>query len=58
MAQEDLKAGDTVLYHGGLYYVVWIDDSGATGLVGLLGMEGETKVVSQQESLLRKSAEE
>ena len=58
MIQDDLKVGDTVLYQSELYYVVWIDDSGATGLIGLIGMDGETKVVSHEESVLKKSAEE
>lgn len=58
MTQKDIKSGDTVMYGGELYYVVWIDDSGVTGLIGLLGMDGETKVISHQESLLIKSTEE
>ena len=56
--QDFIKAGDTVLYQNQLYYVVWIDDSSVTGLIGLLGVDGETKVVSYEESLLIKSAEE
>lgn len=58
MIQNDIKSGDTVMYGEDLYYVVWIDDSGVTGLIGLLGMDGETKVVSHEENLLKKSAEE
>jgi len=58
MIQNDIKSGDTVMHGEELYYVVWIDDSGVTGLIGLLGMDGETKVVSHEENLLRKSAEE
>ena len=58
MIQNAIKLGDTVMFEEELYYVVWIDDSGVTGLIGLLGMNGETKVVSHEESLLTKSAEE
>jgi hypothetical protein len=58
MFSNKLTVGDRVLYNDQIYTVSWIDDTGVTGLVGLLSDYKEVIVVSFVEKILIKIMED
>lgn len=53
-----LKTGDHVIFSGEFFTVSWIDDSGESGLIGLVGSDNSLKVISFSERIVLKIPEE
>lgn len=56
--EDKFKTDDIVLYLTDIYTVVWIDDTGVTGLIGLRGTDSTTIVVSYLDKMLIKVNQE
>jgi hypothetical protein len=54
----NLKKGDHVIFSGEFFTVSWIDDSGESDLIGLVGSDDSLKVISFSERIVLKVPEE